>query len=327
MKILVIQTAFIGDVVLATGILESLHTTFPKAKIDLLVQKGNEVLFHDHPFVHEVYLLDKKSNKYRNIFKLVKQIRKRKYFYLVNIHRFFSSGLITAFSGAKTKIGFDKNPWSFAFTNKIEHQISDTGKQHEYVRNFKLIDHIFGAQLKKPKLYPPKERLDLQPVKKYICLAPASVWFTKQWPESKWIELTSKIPLEYDVLLIGGPKEKSLCERIQQTADRDAVEVLAGKLSLMESVQLIRDAAWVISNDSAPMHFASAVNTPICAIFCSTVPEFGFGPLSDHSIIIQTGNKLDCRPCGLHGKSACPEGHFKCAEIDVNLVMKQCELI
>ena len=65
-------------------------------------------------------------------------------------------------------------------------------------------------------------------------------------------------------------------------------------------------------NDSAPMHIASAMNAPTTAIFCSTIPAFGFGPLSDNSKIVETLEKLDCRPCGIHGYSACPKGHFKC---------------
>jgi heptosyltransferase-2 len=61
------------------------------------------------------------------------------------------------------------------------------------------------------------------------------------------------------------------------------------------------------------MHFASAMNAAICAIFCSTVPAFGFGPISERANIVEVEENLDCRPCGLHGKKACPEGHFKCA--------------
>ena len=75
------------------------------------------------------------------------------------------------------------------------------------------------------------------------------------------------------------------------------------------------------TNDSAPLHFASAVNAPVTAIFCSTIPEFGFGPLSDVAHTIETEEKLLCRPCGLHGKKACPQGHFKCADIEIEKII------
>jgi len=61
------------------------------------------------------------------------------------------------------------------------------------------------------------------------------------------------------------------------------------------------------------MHIASAMNAPVTVIFCSPIPAFGFGPLSEKSNIIQTIVKLECRPCGLHGYKKCPQGHFKCA--------------
>ena len=75
------------------------------------------------------------------------------------------------------------------------------------------------------------------------------------------------------------------------------------------------------TNDSAPMHFASAVNAPVSAIYCSTVPSFGFGPLSDQHFVFETDKDLDCRPCGLHGKKQCPEGHFNCSEIDFKKIL------
>ena len=75
---------------------------------------------------------------------------------------------------------------------------------------------------------------------------------------------------------------------------------------------MMEAAAMNYVNDSAPLHFASAMNAPVTAIFCSTIPEFGYTPLSDISHIVETSEKLPCRPCGLHGKKACPEGHFKC---------------
>src|ERR1700693_2134267 len=118
-KILVIQTAFTGDVVLATALIEKLHRFFHGAHIDLLVRKGNEGLLSNHPFLHEVLVWNKKENRNKNLFRLYKKIRKEKYDKVINLQRFASTGLLTAFSGAKERIGFDKNPFSFLFTKKI----------------------------------------------------------------------------------------------------------------------------------------------------------------------------------------------------------------
>lgn len=96
------------------------------------------------------------------------------------------------------------------------------------------------------------------------------------------------------------------------------IEIVAGKLSFLQSAALISKARITYANDSAPLHIASAMNAPVAAVFCSTTPEFGFGPLSDRSFILETDEKLACRPCGVHGKKECPLGHFKCSEIDIH---------
>src|SRR5689334_13623510 len=123
-KFLVIQTAFLGDAVLASGLLEKLHASFPQAEIDFLVRKGNEALFAGHPFLHELLVWNKQQGKFTNLVKMLMKIRKRKYDKVINVQRFAATGMLTAFSGAKETIGFDKNPLSFLFTKKIPHVIS-----------------------------------------------------------------------------------------------------------------------------------------------------------------------------------------------------------
>jgi heptosyltransferase-2 len=86
---------------------------------------------------------------------------------------------------------------------------------------------------------------------------------------------------------------------------------LSGKLSLLKSAALMQGAEHNYVNDSGPLHIASAMNASVTAFFCSTVPDFGFGPLSENSTIKQVEG-LDCRPCGLHGHKECPKGHFNC---------------
>lgn len=321
MKFLIIQTAFIGDVVLATPIIEKLKAKFPNSTIDFVLRKGNEALLDGHPHLNRVLVFDK-SRKSQSMRELIRQLRKEKYDYAINLHRFFTSGWMTIRSGAKTKIGFDKNPLALFYNKKVKHEISETSGLHEVHRNLKLIEELTDGEFDKPKLYPTAAHEKFVPQNKdYVCIAPASVWFTKQWPADKWTELVRKVPEKFYVYLIGSPDDVNLCEEIQSNSNRDNVTVLAGKTSMMESVALIKHSKMTFTNDSAPMHFASATNAPVTAIFCSTIPEFGFGPLSDHSVVMQTNENLACRPCGLHGKAACPEGHFKCADIDIDRIV------
>jgi ADP-heptose:LPS heptosyltransferase len=309
-KILIIQTAFIGDVILATPLLEALHAEFPEARIDMLVRKGNQTLFQGHPFLKTVFVWDKQLGKYKNLLLLLIAIRRQKYDLVINCQRFAASGFLTAFSGAISTSGFRKNPFSIFFKRKANHTISNG--LHECARNLKLIEHLNITGKIQPRLYPAP--LKFETPKHYCCIAPASVWFTKQWPKNKWIELINLIPSEQTIYLTGGPGDHALCEEILKSTAHPQVINLAGSLSLLESAELMRAATMNYVNDSAPMHLCSSVNAPVTAIFCSTVPSFGFGPLSENSHIIETKEELPCRPCGLHGFKACPKGHFQCAE-------------
>jgi heptosyltransferase II len=314
-KILVIQTASIGDVILATPLVESLSQSYPGSKIDFLLKKGNESLLTGHPLIGKLLIWDKAKAKTANLARLVKQVRKERYDIVVNAQRFLSTGIITAISGARIRAGFDKNPLAFRFTNKARHII---GKKnvHEVDRNLTLISCFASKLVRKVKLYPSETDFEkVEPYKKgrYLCMAPASLWFTKQFPEEKWVDLINGVDKADAIYLLGSPADQGLCERIIAGSKKKGVVNLAGRLSFLESAALMKDAAMNFVNDSAPMHLASAVNAPVTAIFCSTVTEFGFGPLSDDSVVVETREELPCRPCGLHGHSECPEKHFKCA--------------
>lgn len=331
MKILIIQTAFIGDAILSTSLIEKLKAEFPNSSISFLIRKGNEGLFTNHPHIDDLLIFNKKEHKYRNLIQLIKTIRKSRFDYVINVQRFFTTGLITALSKGKTKIGYRKNPLSWTFDQRVEHNIGAKGDDkttHEVARNLSLLSSfISNKETSLPRLYPGKE--DYQKVHDnhpYVCIAPASVWFTKQLPSVKWVELISKLPSDIRVYLIGGPGDIDLCQSIADLLPEKDIVVKAGVLSFLASAALISKAQMTFANDSAPVHIASAMNAPITEIFCSTIPAFGFGPLSDVSFSIETKKELSCRPCGLHGKKSCPEGHFKCADIDIDQMLSKVKL-
>ncbi len=318
-NILIIQTAFIGDAILASSVVEKLHAFFPNAAISLLVRKGNESLYQQHPFLKEVLVWNKQDGKYASLFKLQKVIKRNKYDAVINLHRYASSGFLTAFSGAAFKAGFDKNPLSFLFTKKVKHVIGDG--RHETERYNELIEEFTDKKVVRPKLYPTQSdfnTVDAYKKGKYVCMSPSSVWFTKQLPETKWVELINGLPQDVKVYLLGGKGDTELCNKIKSQDKRNNTSVLAGQLSLLESTALMKDAVMNYVNDSAPLHLCSSMNAPVTAFFCSTVPAFGFTPLSDTYKIVEV-KKLDCRPCGLHGFKSCPKGHFKCGmEVEVS---------
>jgi heptosyltransferase-2 len=317
-KILIIQTASIGDVILSTALAEKLHDYYPEAEIDFLVKNGMDSLFSGHPFIKNILVWNKKKEKYLNLYRILVKVRHNHYDAVINVQRFVSTGIIAGLSGAKLRAGFDKNPFSFLFNIRIKHLIGQESLGlHETDRNQNLIESLTDTKASRPALYP--EIKDFETISKfktspYVCIAPASLWNTKQFPAEKWIELIQKLPSEIVVYLLGSPTDSMLCKFIQKESGNDNVIDLSGSLTLLQSAALIKDAKMNYVNDSAPMHIASAMNAPVTAVFCSTVPEFGFGPLSDRSTIIQTELDLSCRPCGIHGFITCPEKHFKCAQ-------------
>lgn len=314
-KILIIQTAFLGDVILATPVIFELSKTYPNAQIDFLVKKGNESLLSNSPHLHSVLIFDKSKEKWKSMMRLILQFRKKKYDLVINLHRFGSSGIIAGLSKGKKIYGFKKNPFSFLYSKKFEHSIGDG--THEVDRNLSLIKEFGALESVRPELFPSaadKAKVNSLKNGNYYCLAPASVWFTKQLPQHKWIELINSFPPESTVYLLGAPGDKELCQTIIKKSNNRYSNNLCGELSLLQSAELMRTANRNYVNDSGPLHLASSVNAPVTAFFCSTIPDFGFGPLSEDSEIKEVNN-LDCRPCGLHGHKECPKGHFKCGEI------------
>lgn len=322
-KILIIQTAFIGDVILATPVIEKLHHFFPESEIDFLLRKGNEGLLDRHPYVNEVIVFDKKGGKYRNLVKLIRRIRSKRYDVVVNIQRYSTTGLITAFSGAKQTIGFEKNVLSRFFTFRIAHHMDHEGQsEHEVLRNLRLIEHLTNSSFEMPKMYP--QISDFDAVKcenSYYCMAPTSVWFTKQYPFEKWVELMNALPHSHSIFLTGGKGDAAVCEELKRQSTHPNIINKAGQLTFLQSAALMKGAEMNFVNDSAPLHICSAMNAPVRAMFCSTVPAFGYTPLSDDSMVIETDHSLSCRPCGLHGKVACPQGHFKCGDIAIDKIL------
>lgn len=315
-RILLIQPAFLGDVILATALVEKLAVTYPLAEIDMLLRKGNEKVLVGHPKIRRLLIFDRK-NKWGSLWQLLGQIRRERYDVVVNLQRHFSSGILTALSKGKQTIGFQQNPFSWAFGKRIAHNWN----LHEVQRNQQLIAHLTDETASLPRLYPSEE--DRVFIKKnyskpYITISPASVWATKQLPLEHWAAMMDKLPKDLPIYLLGGQGDTAICETLKNKSIHPRVFVLAGKHTILQDAVLMQGAAMNYVLDSAPLHICSAMNAPTTAVFCSTSPSFGFGPLAERAIVLETSLTLDCRPCGKHGYSVCPKGHFKCGLVKVD---------
>lgn len=329
-KILLIQTAFPGDVVLSLGAAETLHRAFPKAAIHYLVREGCETILEGHPFIGRTWVWKKSS--WTSFCKVVKSIRQEQYDAVIVFQRFARSGLLALMSGSTCVIGYAENPLSPFFQFRIPYfnrQTKMPAAPHEWVRCCRLAAlpwNIPESHFSKPKLYPPTSQVlskwGLEPAQYVVC-APGSLWFTKRMPFAKWEELVRRISAAWRIVFLGSREEHPLCESLAKVAGVDRSLNLAGATRFLESAAIMEKAALSIVHDSAPLHLASAVNAPVCAIFGSTVPAFGFGPLSMVSFVAETPEHLKCRPCGLHGHTRCPKVHFRCMEtISLDSIME-----
>ena len=319
-KVLFIQTAFLGDVVLATAAWEAWHAAHPLDVVDVLVRRPMDTLFDGHPWLNRVLAWDKRPRvKGKDWRRLVKEVRRTNYDVVVNLHRHASSGVLTALSMAPVRAGYANNPLAWRYTHRHPHLWGQG--THEVDRHVALIAPWTGGQTAEPALHPlPQHEAEAERAgaRGATLVMPGSQWATKAWPEGQFDKLMAEI--EGPVVLLGAPSERPLCARLAE--GKPHVSNAAGDLSLLGLAAAIRLAKAVVVNDSAPLHMASAMGTPTVALFTSTVPRFGFGPRTQPHAVVETASELSCRPCGMHGRRRCPEGHFRCGwELSVAQVL------
>ncbi len=317
-KILVIQTAFIGDAILTLPMIEKLAQKYPSAVIDVIAIPSTGEIFRNSPFVNEVLIFEKrgKHKSLRGIFRFASELKKRNYSRLFSPHRSFRTSLLVLLSGIGDTSGFNTSSMSFVYKNRIQYRTDF----HEVRRlleiagfetdadNWKMLPEIKESRETMEKI----DSLFTGLGNNIIAMAPGSVWETKKYPAESYIELAKMfIEKGYRVLLLGSSQDEELCCRIAAQCQGGAL-CLAGKYSLTESVYILKKCRLLISNDSAPTHMSLMARIPVVTLFCSTLPSFGFYPYHSGSIYLSY-ELLSCKPCGIHGLKKCPLGTFECA--------------
>jgi heptosyltransferase-2 len=223
-------------------------------------------------------------------------------------HRSVRSAALALLSGAPERIGFADSAAALTYTlriprspqgHEVERLLALAGSGHLAAR---VSLGLTAADYSTADGWLATHGLSTR----FVALAPGSIWGTKRWPYYPALAAA----LEWPCVVIGGHEDAGLAEAIVASAAGRAVSA-AGVLSLRASAALIQRAAVLVTNDSAPLHLATAVGTPIVALFGPTVPEFGFGPrgTGDHALGYVG---LACRPCSKHGPQTCPLGHHRC---------------
>lgn len=317
-KVIIIQTAFLGDVILATSLLRATRTSFPNASIHFLtIPECSSV---GQGFADRLISFDKRNRigNHRRWLGLVRELRQEKYNLALVPHRSPRSALTAYMANIPIRIGFNKGIGTALFTHRASYEKTE----YEGLRNLKLLEFFGGVSDNGlPELRPSKDDEELVDVLldnmgitpgKYITFAPGSVWMTKRWKIEYYRQLATRLTTEYGypVLTIGGKEDATVCESI--ALDRQFN--LAGQLSVLQSAALVRRSRLMVSGDTAPAHMATAMRVNQVIIFGSTTPEFGFFPPTSQAKAI--GIKLLCRPCSGHGRDFCPRwGSLKCLNL------------
>ncbi|HEY4216170.1 MAG TPA: lipopolysaccharide heptosyltransferase II [Gemmatimonadaceae bacterium] len=312
---LVVQTSFLGDMVLTTPLIARLAADGP---VDVLCTKAGRELLANNPSVRDIIVYDKRGTDrgMSGMRRMARTLKGKSYDAAYHAQGSVRSGALTFAAGIRDRVGFATSAGRLFYTTRIP----PIENAHHAARLLSLatrtpLRDVARAEIR-PHLYPGIiERAQVDEVlgqaaagTQLIALAPGSVWATKRWPY--YPELARELSRLGQVVIVGGDADHALALEIVGATKGQAIDA-TGRLSLLASADLIGRAALLVTNDSAPLHLASAMNTPTVAVFGPTVPEFGFGPLAVEARVAGIP-ALACRPCDKHGPQRCPLGHWRC---------------
>jgi heptosyltransferase-2 len=291
--------------------------------VDIVVAPRAASVLAGHPDIRETIVYDKRGADAGpgGFLRVLGRVRRGRYACALVPHRSLRSALLARAAGIPLRAGFDASAGRLLFTH-----IAPYDRQaHEIDRNLRLLEAAGGGPQERtdPRLYPSAE--DRAAVDRLlggsvaagrgaglVAIAPGTLWNTKRWPQERFAELARLLAdAGYAVALVGGPEDAALCRGIAQAAGGVGIVDASGAFSVLGSAELLRRSAVLVCNDSAPLHIAAAVGTPVLAIFGATTPTFGFGPTGPRDRVLETGG-LTCRPCSIHGGDRCPVGTFEC---------------
>lgn len=316
MPSLVLQTSFLGDTVLTTPLIARLAEEGP---VDVLVTPASAGLLENHPAIRETIVYDKRGRdrSVAGFTRLARALRAKRYDAIYLAQGSARSGALALAARVPRRVGFESSAGRAFYTVRVPTPVGMHHAEKLFTLGSAGGGRPYSRQDLRPRLYPgatEREAVDALLGRDggalpMIAFAPGSVWATKRWPH--YPALARLLGGRARIIVIGGKDDGALARDIAAVAGEDNVVDATGRFTLLASAELIGRMRVIVSNDSAPLHLASAMGTPTVAIFGPTVPAFGFGPLAERSAIVED-DVLACRPCDRHGPRRCPLGHWKC---------------
>ena len=319
MKVLIVQTSFLGDVVLSTPVISALKRKFPTADLYALTTPIAKELVNRDPLLAGVLTYDKhnRERSFSALLNKAKELRKYKFDMAYALQRSFRTALLLKLAGIRNIIGFDKAGFfTKLFYTRVRHRPSEL---HDVLRNLSIVCDGDPKEFQDTSMRlfaPNKDEVSyevssiVEKYPNYIVIAPGSAWETKRWSEEGYQEVFDVLlkSNKYVPLVVGNMAEREIASYVSQVRPEFN---LAGKLSISETMFLVSRAKAIICNDSMMLHLGSAFKIPTVVIFCATSPSFGFGPWQNKAKVVEYIN-LKCKPCARHGTHTCPNGTNDC---------------
>ena len=318
MKILLVQTSWLGDTVLSTPVIAGIKSLHPEAALWMLTTPLSAGLVRDDPLLAGVLTYDKRAHDsgISGFSRMCRRVRQMQFDRAYSLHKSYRTALLLWCSRIPLRIGFAnaRLPYLYHLRN------SRPASQHDVIRNLSILSEENPATTfdTKLRLFPPgidevrpHIREVLNRVENFVVMVPGSAWYTKMWPWKGYRKVAAHLlDKGVPVILLGADAEVPVAEKVARELD---IVNLAGKTSIAESMLVVSRARLMVCNDSMALHLASAFQVPTVAIFCSTSPAFGFGPWQNKAIVVQR-NDLPCKPCGAHGYRSCPNRTEACMQ-------------
>lgn len=317
MRILLVQTSFLGDVVLSTPVIAALREQFPSAELWMMTTPAARALVERDPELSGVITFDKNRSErsLTSLWKKAQELKAMRFDCAFALQRSARTSILLFLAGIPNRIGFES-----ARCRWLYHQLRKREPgTHDVIRNLQIIGSSaseLAARSHPLRIFPPQIdqisdslRSKIEGVTDPIIIVPGSVWRTKRWDWRGYREVAKRfIRQDRAVILVGAPDERELALKV---AGNLPVLNIVGQTSIAELAWVISRAALVICNDSMALHLSSAAKVPTVAIFCATSPAFGFGPWENIARVIEV-EALPCKPCSRHGGDLCPTGTWDC---------------
>ncbi len=324
-KILIVRFSSLGDIILTTPAIGALKTKFPQSEIFFLTKIQYRDVLKADPRIFSLIEFDpiRKHKGFSGFMRLVFQLRSCDFDLLIDLHANLRSFFVRHLAKSKIKLKYNKRRLSrflmvhckFLKTKPIhtvDSYLEVLKKMQIYIPEKNPLIFLSQGDVEFSDHFLLEQKVEKDDI--VVGVHPGARWETKRWNEEKFTQVCQVLIEEHNckIMLMGDSEDKELIENISKDAPNAKVITAVG-LPTGKIMSLIKRCDCLITNDSGPMHIASALQVPVVAIFGPTHPKLGFAPLGSKNVVLCANVK--CSPCSLHGEKQCREKSRFCMDL------------